>query len=264
MKAVKCTLVAPTYNWPEALNLLLKSVMHQSRLPDEVIIADDGSTQETKAVIDRYKHIFPVPLIHIWHEDEGNQKPKIMNKAIAMANYDYIIEIDGDIIMHKHFVRDHLRFAEKGYYLYGSRVNIQKPHLADLFKNEQIKFNFFSKGIKKRGRTIHFPLFSSFIKPVEERSRKLRGCNMSFWREDFIRINGFNEELVGWGIDDSEMVQRLHNIGVKGKRLKHAGLAYHIYHKEQSKSHLDINLAIEKQAEEEKIKYAEKGVDQYL
>lgn len=87
---------------------------------------------------------------------------------------------------------------------------------------------------------------------------------MSFWRDDFIKVNGFNEALVGWGIDDSEMIQRLHNIGIKGKRLKHAGLAYHIYHQEQSKSHLDINLAIEKQAEEQNITYIEEGINQYL
>jgi glycosyltransferase involved in cell wall biosynthesis len=264
MKSVKCSLVTPTYNWPEALNLLLKSVLNQSKLPDEVIIADDGSSPDTKSLIDSYKSKFPVPLIHIWHEDKGNQKPKIMNKAIAKAKHEYIIEIDGDIIMHKHFVKDHLHFAEKGNYLYGSRVNIQKDHLSTLFKNEQIRFHFFSKGIKKRGRTIHFPLFSSFIKPVEERSRKLRGCNMSFWREDFIKVNGFNEALVGWGIDDSEMIQRLHNIGVKGKRLKHAGLAYHIYHKEQSKSHLDINLTIEKRAEQERLTSIVNGINQYL
>jgi glycosyltransferase involved in cell wall biosynthesis len=264
MKLPKCTLVTPTYNWPEALNLLLKSVLSQSKLPDEVIIADDGSASETKDLIDSFKSKFPVPLIHIRHKDNGNQKPKIMNKAIAKAKYDYIIEIDGDIIMHKHFVRDHLRFAEENHYLYGSRVNVQKEHLNQLFEKEQITFNFFSKGIKKRGRTIHFPLFTSFIKPVDQRSRKLRGCNMSFWRDDFIKVNGFNEALVGWGIDDSEMIQRLHNIGIKGKRLKHAGLAYHIYHQEQSKSHLDINLAIEKQAEEQNITYIEEGINQYL
>lgn len=264
MKPLKCTLVTPTYNWPEALDLLLKSIKRQSKMPDEIIVADDGSSADTKEMIQKYKSEFTVPLIHIWHEDKGNRKPQIMNKAIAKAKYDYIIEIDGDIIMHKHFVRDHLKLAEQKHYLFGSRVNIQKDHLKELFDKKQINFNFFSKGIKKRGRTIHFPLISKFIKPVEKRSRKLRGCNMSFWKEDFIKVNGFNENLIGWGIDDSEMIQRLHNIGIKGKRLKHAGLAYHIYHKEQSKSHMDVNQAIEKQTEEEKITFIEQGINKYL
>jgi glycosyltransferase involved in cell wall biosynthesis len=263
-KLSKCTLVTPTYNWPKALNLLLKSVLNQSHLPDEVIIADDGSKEETTNLIKTFQDKFPVPLIHVRHEDKGNRKPRIMNKAIAKAKYDYIIEIDGDIIMHPEFVKDHLRFAKKGQYLYGSRVNIQEEYVTDLFSAEKIEFNYFSKGIKKRGRTIHLPLFSNLYKPVEQRSRKLRGCNMSFWRDDFIKVNGFNEELVGWGIDDSEMIQRLHNIGIVGKRLKFAGIVYHIYHKEQSKSHIEINLEIEKQAEAQKITHVKKGVDQFL
>ncbi len=260
----KCSLITPTYNWPEALELLLLSIKQQKVLPDEVIIADDGSTKETKHLIEAFQVNFPVPLIHVWHQDQGNRKPRIMNKAIAKATHDYIIEIDGDIIMHCNFVKDHLKFAAKGYYLYGSRANIQQSHLGEIFRNQQIHFNYFSKGIKKRGRTIHLPILTQFYKPVKERSKKLRGCNMSFWRDDFIKVNGFNENLVGWGIDDSEMIQRLHNIGIKGKRLKFSGLAYHIYHKEQSKSHIDLNKEIENQTTKEKRQRCEKGIDQFL
>ncbi|SHE98926.1 N-terminal domain of galactosyltransferase [Psychroflexus salarius] len=260
----KSSLITPTYNWPEALELLLLSVLNQNQLPDEVIVADDGSTNDTKRLVEKFQKNFPVPLHHIWHEDKGNRKPRIMNKAIAKAKYPYIIEIDGDIIMHKNFVKDHLNFAKKGLYLYGSRANIQEEYLEELIKKKQIHFNYFSKGIKKRGRTLHLPALTNIYKPVDQRSRKLRGCNMSFWRKDFIKVNGFNENLVGWGIDDSEMIQRLHNIGIKGKRLKFSGIAYHIYHKEQSKSHIDINREIEEQTTEKKLTYCEKGVDQFL
>ena len=261
---IECSLVTPTYNWPNALELLLLSIKNQTVLPNEVIIADDGSKPETTELIKKFQQNFPVPLIHIWHEDNGNQKPKIMNKAIAKAKYDYIIEIDGDIIMHPNFVEDHLNYAEKDVYLFGSRVNIQKSILETIFKDKKISFNFFSKGIKKRGRTLRIPYFMNSAKLHDERSSKLRGCNMSFWREDFIKINGFNEGLVGWGIDDSEMIQRLHNIGIKGKRLKNVGIAYHIYHKEQDKSHIEINQIIEKETTEKKITFIEKGINQYL
>lgn len=263
-KLPSCTLVTPTYNWPEALELLLLSVLNQTVLPNEVIIADDGSREETKLLIEKFQKKISVPLIHIWHEDEKNRKPRIMNKAIAASKYDYIVEIDGDIIMNKHFIEDHLKNAEKGFYLFGSRVNIQKTILDSLFKSKNIHFNVFTKGIKKRLRTIRIPFMMIFAKPHATRSKKLRGCNMSFWREDFIKINGFNENLVGWGIDDSEMIQRLHNIGIQGKRLKFAGIAFHIYHPEQSKSHIEINNLIEKQTTENKITYIEKGVDQFL
>lgn len=260
----KCTLVTPTYNWPEALELLLLSIKDQTYLPNEVIIADDGSKEETTALIKKFQSEFPIPLIHVWHEDNGNQKPKIMNKAIAQAKYDYIIEIDGDIIMHKDFVKDHLKYAKKGQYLFGSRVNIQKSILATIFKNKITNFNIFSKGIKKRLRTLRIPVFMRFEKEHHTISKKLRGCNMSFWREDFIKINGFNEGLVGWGVDDSEMIQRLHNIGIVGKRLKHTGIAFHIYHKEQDKSHIALNNALENEIREKKIKFIDKGINQYL
>lgn len=264
MSYPSCTLVTPTYNWPEALELLLLSVLNQTVLPNEVIIADDGSREDTKQLIEDFQKKFPVPLIHIWHEDVKNRKPRIMNKAIAAAKYDYIIEIDGDIIMNTHFVEDHLTFAKKGYYLFGSRVNIQEKLLPELFSKKIIHFNFFSKGIKKRGRTLRIPFLMNFAKSVDKRSRKLRGCNMSFWKEDFIKINGFNESIIGWGMEDSEMIQRLHNIGIKGKRLKYSGIVYHIFHKEQSKSHLEINNEIERQTTEKRLSFIEKGINQYL
>lgn len=264
MNYPNCTLVTPTYNWPEALNLLLLSILQQTILPNEVIIADDGSTEDTKNLISEFQKTFPVPLIHIWHEDLKNRKPAIMNKAIAASKYDYIIEIDGDIIMNKHFIEDHLKFSQKGHYLFGSRVNIKKNFLERLFSEKKIHFDVFSSGIKKRGRTIRIPFLMRFSKSVSARSSKLRGCNMSFWKPDFIKVNGFNESLVGWGIDDSEMIQRLHNIGIQGRRLKNCGIAYHIYHHEQSRSQLAINDKILEEAIEKKLIFIEKGINQYL
>jgi predicted glycosyltransferase involved in capsule biosynthesis len=166
--------------------------------------------------------------------------------------------------MDKHFIEDHLNFAKKGHYLFGSRVTIKKTFLAELFTKKKTQFNFFSKGIKKRGRTIRMPCLTRFSKSFTERSTKLRGCNMSFWKADFVKINGFNESLVGWGIDDSEMIQRMHNIGIQGTRLRNCGIAYHIYHKEQFKGHIEINNEIEKQTTEKKLTFIEKGINQYL
>jgi glycosyltransferase involved in cell wall biosynthesis len=259
-----CSLIATTYNWPESLELLLLSIVNQTILPNEVIIADDGSREDTKELIEIFQKVFPIPLIHVWHEDKGFRLATIRNKAISKAKYHYILQIDGDIIPNRSFVKDHLTFAKKEQYLYGSRVNIQEKLLQKLFFEKIIDFNLFSKGIKKRGRTIRFPFLMNFVKNVDKRSRKLRGCNMSFWKEDFIKINGYNESIIGWGMEDSEMIQRLHNIGIKGKRLKFAGIAYHVYHKEQSKSHIEINNEIERLTTEKKLTFIEKGINQYL
>jgi glycosyltransferase involved in cell wall biosynthesis len=102
---MKTSLIITTYNWSAALELVLLSLLKQSRLPDEIIIADDGSTEATKQLIGRYTDKFQCGLHHIWQADKGFQKTKILNKAVAKANGDYIIQIDGDILLHKHFIK---------------------------------------------------------------------------------------------------------------------------------------------------------------
>lgn len=86
--------------------------MNESILHDEVIIANDGSQENTKQLIADFQKKFPVPLIHIWQVDINNRKTRIINKAISAANYDYIVKIDVEIIMNNHFVKDYLTFAK--------------------------------------------------------------------------------------------------------------------------------------------------------
>lgn len=264
MKA-KITLIITTYNWPEALELVLLSVKKQKVFPYEVLIADDGSTNETKQLTEKFQDNFPVPLIHIWHEDIGFRRSTILNLAISKSKGDYIIQLDGDCIVHKSFIKDHLDSVEKNVYLYGSRVNIQEFFLSKLFSEKITKFSFFSKGIKKRGRTIHLPFLGKILyKKNGELSKKLRGCNLSYWKSDFIEVNGYNEDMTGWGREDSEFITRLINSGVTGKRLKFRAIIYHIWHKESSKHKLNINDAIQIDAIKNKSIRCENGIDKYL
>ncbi|MFK7834117.1 MAG: glycosyltransferase family 2 protein [Winogradskyella sp.] len=264
MKTLSSSLIIATYNWPEALDLVLKSVKNQIVLPDEVIIADDGSTDETRIIIDRFKSEISIPVSHVWHEDEGFTKATILNKAIAKSKGEYIIQVDGDCIMHRHFVKDHITYASKNTYLYGSRVNIQKEHLEFLFKAQQITFNPFSKGIKKRTRAIFSPLLSQLYKASHQFSKKFRGCNTSYFKADFIAVNGYNEDFKGWGREDSELALRFFNYGLKSRRLRYRGIVYHIYHHEKSKSRLELNNDIELKTINEKLTWTEHGVDTYL
>src|SRR5687767_6249148 len=106
-----------TYNWPSALELSLQSVLAQSVLPAEILIADDGSGEDTRRLIERYQVNFPVPLIHVWQPDEGFQLARIRNKAISVSKGDYILQIDGDVILHPQFIKDHIRFARRNCYV---------------------------------------------------------------------------------------------------------------------------------------------------
>nr|WP_198160605.1 glycosyltransferase [Pedobacter panaciterrae] len=131
-KKITTALLISTYNWPEALDLVLSSVLLQSKMPDEILIADDGSTDETKVIIEKYKKLFKVPILHFWQEDHGFRKTLILNKAIAGAKSEYIIEIDGDIIIHRKFIEDHLNFAVPGTFVRASRGYINKEYSAKL------------------------------------------------------------------------------------------------------------------------------------
>ena len=118
------SLMISTYNWKEALSLCLYSVFAQTVKPCEILIADDGSRDDTKQLIDKMRTKTDIPIVHVWHEDKGFRLSAIRNRSIERAKGDYIIQIDGDILLDKHFIADHLELAEKGYFVCGSRVHL--------------------------------------------------------------------------------------------------------------------------------------------
>jgi glycosyltransferase involved in cell wall biosynthesis len=261
---MRTALLISTYNWPEAIELVLNSALVQSVFFTEIIIADDGSNEDTKQLIEQFQQKTDMPIHHIWQEDLGFRKSKILNKAIAQTTADYIIQVDGDCIMHENFVEDHVKAAQKGVYLYGSRVNILPNFVADIFAKKQINFNFFSKQIKNKTRSLHIPFLSKFYKIHDGISKKFRGCNVSYWRDDFIAINGYNEDFEGWGREDSDLVIRMGNNGVKAKRIRYAGIVFHIHHKINSKQNFELNDKIQNETILKKTIRVVKGIDQYL
>ncbi|HEY9185232.1 MAG TPA: glycosyltransferase family 2 protein [Salegentibacter sp.] len=261
---MKSALIISTYNWPEALKLVLKSFRNQSVYPDEVIIADDGSGKETREVIEDFRRTIKLKVNHIWQEDRGFRKSAILNKALAQVTAEYVIQIDGDCIMHKDFIKDHLARAEPGVFLFGSRVNIKPGAVEKVLNLNKAEFSFFSPGIKNKTRNIRIPVFQDLYKPKSDFSEKTRGCNLSYWREDFIAVNGYDETMEGWGREDSEFVIRLLNKNIKGKRLRYGGIVYHIYHPEKSKEFLKANSKIQQRTIKENKQWCENGVAKYL
>lgn len=264
MKNIKTALLISTYNWPGALNLVLKSISEQSVLPDEVLIADDGSDDVTKEIIASFKNRIKIPVQHIWHEDKGFRKSIILNKAIAASVSDYIIQVDGDCLLHSHFIEDHLKNIEQGLYLYGTRVRVKEKYVDEVINSKKLTFNFFSRGIKKRPRSIRLPFINLLFKKHVAISPKFRGCNTSYWKKDFILVNGYNEDIEGWGREDSELMIRLHNSGIKAKRLKFCGIVYHLDHNEKSRERFKNNNSIQQKTIEEKLMYCDNGIDKYL
>lgn len=261
-KLPTCSLLIATYNWPEALEKCLQSAFAQSMLPDEIIIADDGSTPETKALITRFQSLSTLPIQHIWHPDEGFRLSEIRNKAIAAATTDYIIQIDGDIIMEQHFIEDHLTMAKQGAFLCGSRVKLDATFSSQLFRQAKVAFDKNKLPFGYLFNSFRIPFLGRLLADRYKRNHPtvLRGCNMSFWKEDLLAVNGYNNAITGWGREDAELAIRLINAGIRKRFLKCMAIAYHIYHKEHDKSKDPENKQLLAQAIEGKISWIRNGI----
>jgi glycosyltransferase involved in cell wall biosynthesis len=261
---MNCCLIITTYNWPEALSLVLSSALSQSILPDEIIVADDGSGESTRKALAEFPNTTLTPIIHSWQKDDGFQLAKSRNRAIAVARYEYIIVVDGDMILHKEFIRDHKRVAKKGIYIQGSRALLQKDFSKSILVNNCFKKpSLFSNEAKNKINLFRIPLISmlfSFFK--YQNINRIRGCNFSLFKEDIIKVNGFDEDFVTWGKEDSEFVQRLFNNGVLRKNLKFAGLQYHLYHPEGLSNINNIDLL--KKTITRKVKKCVNGINKYI
>jgi glycosyltransferase involved in cell wall biosynthesis len=261
---MNCSLIITTYNWPEALSLVLTTAINQSILPNEIIIADDGSTAETKFLINNFSNNSEVSIIHSWQNDNGFRLSKSRNLAIAKAKYEYIVVIDGDMLLHKDFIKDHKKCAQTGFYVQGSRVLLQPKFSNTILITENIKYpSIFSIDVKNKLNMLRIPFLLSLIcQRSNQNIDRIRGCNFSLFKEDIIQINGFNEDFKTWGGEDSEFVQRLFNNSVQRKNLKFSAIQYHLYHKEGKSN--NNNTAILNNTIDNNIDWCDNGIDKYL
>lgn len=257
-------LVVTTYNWVAALKKCLDSVLQQSVMPDELIIADDGSTDETRQLIESYRDKIPCKLIHSWQEDDGFRLARSRNLAMSKAESDYIVVIDGDIIMHKHFIKDHLTNAKLGQFVSGRRVRLAQQYSESLL-NSTASPSPFAKGIYRgREQAFRLPLLSWLLSSASHDTQRIHGCNMAFWRLDLLRVNGFNTKFIGWGAEDKEFCARLVMLGIKKKKLKFSAVAYHLYHKESSRALQLVNDTLYMDTINTGTPYCETGIDEFV
>lgn len=229
------SLIISTYNWPEALELCLKSIQLQKVLPAEVIIADDGSGESTRRLIEQYQQKFPVALRHVWHEDQGFRKTIILNKAIQTARGNYIVQIDGDVLLEPHFIGDHCDSAEPSTFVRGTRALLSPEKTSLVLRSKSPNVSLWSSGIHNRNNALRIAWLKGMGSRKEMSSRSVRGSNLAFWKADFIKVNGYNNELLGWGHEDEELAARFINNGIIKKIVKLCAIQYHLYHAEQSR-----------------------------
>lgn len=267
---MKISVIVSTYNAEEWLEKVLIGYSVQTYKDFEVIVADDGSRESTKELIDKYAAKYPVPLRHLWHEDMGYRRQEILNVAIVEAAHEYIIMTDGDCIPRKDFVEIHAKQAEKGKFLSGGYCKLPMSTSKHITEEDIINGKCFNikwlKSIDKLGFSNVLKLGSTtfaakaldFFSPT---TPSFNNCNSSGFKEDMIAVNGYDERMK-YGGPDREFGERLENAGIKGKQIRHKAIVLHLDHARGYKTpeSLAANLAIRKEVKDKKIKWTPFGI----
>lgn len=233
---IRSTLLVTTYNWPRALRTVLACVRRQTELPDEVIVADDGSRGDTRESLLQEARDFPTVLRHVWQEDLGFRAASSRNRALAASRGDYIVMIDGDILLHPSFIADHLALARPGCFLQGGRIQASNAWTRRLLDGATPHFHPFVDAdfSARHGDDRHHCVRNLVLARRKAASANagstVMSCNFSAWRDDIVTCNGFDERMEGYGSEDLELDLRLRNAGLRRQRLKFAGLAIHLMH----------------------------------
>jgi glycosyltransferase involved in cell wall biosynthesis len=238
---MRSELIVSTYNSPEALILCLTSVAAQTVLPDSICIADDGSGPETRAAVDAFAAAHPeLRFRHVWQEDRGFEKAAILNKAIASSEAEFLIFIDGDVLIHPDFVFRHRELARRGAFSTGSLIRLDAVATESVTPEMVTGGVVFDRGWLKANRaidrfgtwlkTMPFPRpVQAFFDRATPVQKALCGANASLFREDALRVNGFDETIKYGGVD-KEFGVRLQNAGVRGQHLRYTAPLVHLDH----------------------------------
>ncbi|MCU0648849.1 MAG: glycosyltransferase family 2 protein [Gemmatimonadaceae bacterium] len=264
MTSPTISLVIATYNWPSALDVILKSVRAQTSMPLEVLVADDGSRDETREVVQAHQRDFPTRLVHIWHEDTGFRLGAIRNRAMAEARGEYLVQIDGDIVLHPRFIAAHASFAKRGTYAQGSRCLLSEALTQQVLTEGRAEISLLERGLRNRQNAFYLPWLTPLVGGPTDPDRATRGCHMAFWRDDIVAANGYDEAIHGWGREDSELAARLINRGLTRRNFKFSAIAFHLWHRERGRDAFDRNHAIYEETVRSGRTRCDVGIAQYL
>jgi glycosyltransferase involved in cell wall biosynthesis len=235
---MKISVIITTYNAEAWLKKVLIGYSVQTEDDFEIVIADDGSSPKTKELLLDFNTKFKHPIVHVWQEDDGFQKSKILNKAILKANSDYLLFTDGDCIPRADFVKTHLKHKEQGYFLSGGYFKLPlsvSELISELDISNQHCFSL--KWLKKNGFSLNFKsikltknnLLAQFLNWITPTKRSWNGHNSSGFKADILAVNGFNHDMKYGGLD-RELGERLFNNGLLSKQIRYAAICVHLDH----------------------------------
>ena len=262
------SVIVTTYNRPDALDAVLRSLSRQGDRVFEVVVADDGSGPETAKLIEDWKPRLGVPLKHVWHEHRDFRAGEIRNRGIRVSGGRYCIFLDGDCLTRPDFISMHRRLAEPGWFVTGNRVLMtQKLSSAVLEQRLEPERWSFGDWIGQRftgGLNRLAPVLSLPLGPLRKKSPKAwegaRSCNLAIWRADLDRVDGFDAIFSGWGKEDSDLLIRLLHAGVCRKDGRYATGVLHLWHPDADRSRLPENERLLARVLETRRVRAERGM----
>jgi glycosyltransferase involved in cell wall biosynthesis len=267
------SVILTTYNWPEALRACLFSLWAQNDRQFEILIADDGSNQETASAIKTLMSASPIPVQHVFHDDHGFRAGTIRNKAVARSRGDYLLFLDGDCVVFPQFIARHRWLAETGYFVPGNRILLSARLTSMCLQNatplHQYPFAYFFKqrllGHVNRLLPLLYLPWLRFRYDKPKHWQNAMTCNLGVWKTDFIAVNGFDELFQGWGYEDSDLVIRLIHHGIQRKEGRFATPVLHLWHHPNDRSQHDDNYKrLIQRLETPDFIRCERGVNQYL
>lgn len=250
---IELSLIISFYNRLDYLKLVFAGLEIQSFKNFEVIIADDGSNKVVVAELNSLIKKYDFPIKHIWHEDKGFRKNKILNRAIVESQTNYLVFIDGDCVPHSEFLKEHYINRKERVCLTGRRVNLSKK-ITDKLNEELIRNKFLERNNflilidSIFGETVDFEkgiyVKNNFLrKLINKKPRGLLGCNFSIHKKDILEVNGFDERYIYPSIgEDSDLQFRLELNGVRIESLNNMAIQYHLFHKLQQRRAENLQL----------------------
>jgi len=269
---MKLSVIMTTYNSPEWLEKVLWGYSVQTHSDFELIIGDDGSTEETREVIDRIRAETEMAIKHVWQEDKGFRKCRILNKSILEVKSEYVVFTDGDCIPRKDFLEVHTKEAEPGRYLSGGYHKLPMSTSKAITVDDIITGRCFdlkwlkANGLKssyKNSKLTAGPLRAKIFNALTPTACNFKGSNGSAWLKDILAVNGFDERMP-WGGLDREFGVRLENSGVKPKHVRYNAIVVHLDHKRGYKDPelVAANKALRVNSEKQRATRTDHGIEQ--
>jgi glycosyltransferase involved in cell wall biosynthesis len=238
MAAPGISVVVTTYNQPRALELVLWGYAAQSVRGFEVVVADDGSGDETAALVGRMRAETGLRIVHVWHEDRGFRKTEILNRAILAASGDYLLFTDGDCVPRRDVVEVHGRLAAPGRFLSGGYLKLPAGVTAAIAPEDVWTGRVADRGwLRARGwkagrhalRLVDSPLLAAALDRATPTRPTWNGHNASGWKADLLLVNGYDLDMAYGGLDRA-LGERLENAGVHGAQVRFRAPVLHLHH----------------------------------